>query len=339
MQLQLDSKGLLVSVIVPVYMIENYIDRCISSIRQQTYNNLEIIIINDGSTDNSLQIAQNHTDEDERITIISQRNKGLSAARNEGLRRAHGKYVTFVDGDDWIDSEMISTLVNAIERNKAQIGCCGHSRESEDGIQRFSPKEECLSAKSAVEEWLCNRSIKMMAWGKLYSRELFIENTFFPEGTCFEDTASCWKLFNRSQKVVVISEILYHYCIRPESISTSHSVSNIIDRWYAFQNLYESVGTQNEEFQKLTIRMCFSCIEYAWHERSRYSRIERLEMDETYKAMSDFSKHHLKECRKCGCNLLEWIVAFCACIQAPFYMCSIGYKISRVVKVLSSKRA
>ena len=338
MQLEHDGKQPLVSVIVPVYMIEKYVDRCISSIRQQTYNNLEIIIINDGSIDNSIQICNRHAKEDGRIVVINQENKGLSAARNEGIRLAHGKYLTFVDGDDWIESEMINKLVDAVEQNNAQICCCGHSRESGVVAELFTPRKESLTGKAAVGEWLRNRNIKMMAWGKLYSRDLFRENAFFPEGKYFEDTASCWKLFNRSQKVVVISEILYHYCIRGESISNSHSISNIIDKWYAFHSLYNSVGTHNKEFEKLTMRMCFSCVEYAWHERLKYSKDEWLMMDGVYKEMAAFSREHFKECRECGCNLLERMCIFFACTNTTisFYICSIVHGVYRAIMAHSS---
>lgn len=339
MQLKQTGRQPLVSVIVPVYRIENYVDRCISSIRQQTYHKLEIILINDGSPDHSIQICSSHAKEDERITVIDQENKGLSAARNEGIRLAHGEYLTFVDGDDWIDPEMIGKMVDAVDRNDAQICCCGYARDSENQTKSFVPREECLSAEAAVGEWLRNRNIKMMAWGKLYARELFTEDMFFPVGRCFEDTAACWKLFVRSRKVAVISEALYHYCIRGESISNSHSKRNIVDRWYAVHTVYQLLGSQNKEFEKLTVRMCFSCVEYAWHERSKFSKAEQLEMNETYQEMTEFSKAHIKECRKCGCNLLEWSIAICACVKAPCCMCNLLYKFSRIGKARPSKRA
>lgn len=338
MQLQHDSQNHLVSVIVPVYMIENYIDRCISSIQRQTYTNLEIIIIIDGSTDNSIKICNSHAKTDGRIKVIWQENKGLSSARNKGIRQAQGEYLTFVDGDDWIDSEMIGKMVDAANQNNAQICCCGHSHESYLSTQIFEPKEENLTGKAAVAEWLQNRNIKMMAWGKLYARDLFKECTFFPEGKRFEDTASCWKLFDRSARVAVISDVLYHYCIRNDSISNSCSINNIIDRWHAFHGLYNSIGTHNKEFDKITLRMCFSCIEYAWRERLKYSKDERKMMNGAYKEMASFSRKHFKDCRDCGCNLLERICAFCARANTTisFQIYSIVFCVSHAIMAHSS---
>ena len=114
----------LISVVVPVYNVEQYLKKCLDSIIKQKYNNLEIIIVNDGSTDNSQKICQEYVKKDKRIKLITQKNQGLSAARNTGIDNAHGKYISFVDSDDYLDLEFINELYNTIIENKSDISAC-----------------------------------------------------------------------------------------------------------------------------------------------------------------------------------------------------------------------
>ena len=295
----------LVSVIVPVYMVEQYVDRCITSIRNQSYKNLDIIVVNDGSPDNSLAICNQHALSDKRITIINQENKGLSAARNTGLQKARGEYVTFVDSDDWIAPNMIERMVHEIINSRAQICCCGHMKESRDQSIVCASSYCVLNGKAAASEWLRNRNIKMMAWAKLYGRALFNEERFFPEERWFEDTAVCWKLYTRSENVVVIPDCLYHYCIRTDSITGVHSPKSLRDRWYAFYDLYEGIKSIGPEFEKQALRICFSFIEFFKHGISAFSKEELVEIEPTYQAIVAFSRLHVRDCLRSKCNPIE----------------------------------
>ena len=118
------EKNPVISIIVPVYNVEKYLDRCIQSILVQSFKKFELVLINDGSTDNSLKICQKYREEDNRIVLISQPNKGLSAARNTGLENIHGEYVCFIDSDDFVEKNYLRSLYNNLEKNKADISIC-----------------------------------------------------------------------------------------------------------------------------------------------------------------------------------------------------------------------
>ena len=120
-----------VSVIVPIYNIERYINRCIDSILDQTYTLLEIILVDDGSTDNCSQICDDYAKKDQRIIVIHKKNSGLSDARNSGIEVAHGDYLMFVDGDDWIRKDMISLLIRSVQKNNVKLGMCGYYKVNE----------------------------------------------------------------------------------------------------------------------------------------------------------------------------------------------------------------
>lgn len=214
---------MLISVIVAVYNIEKYIACCIESIRRQTYRELEIILVDDGSTDRSGEICDAYQKKDERIKVIHRKNGGLSAARNTGLAHAEGSYITFVDGDDWIEDSMYEKMAEQVRKEGADLVACRYYRvykdfradESTDKItvfeKPFSMLAQCLRED---EKFL----IQHAAWNKLYKRELLGEERF-PEGKWYEDVVFSAKILSRVQKGVYIDTALYNYvCEREGSI-------------------------------------------------------------------------------------------------------------------------
>lgn len=210
----------LISVIIPVYNIEDYLRKCLISIIEQTYKNLEIIIINDGSTDNTPTICDEFAAHDNRIKVIHQENNGLSYSRNVGLDNAHGEYLGFVDGDDWIEKDMYETLYNLIIQHKADISICTHFSEFTDTtkiefnsgvIQEFTPNEAIICLLEDIK-------IRNYLWEKLSKRELY-KDIRFPVGKIFEDMAVQHKVFYNAQKVVLSCTPKYHYRIRRGSIT------------------------------------------------------------------------------------------------------------------------
>ncbi|WP_328257513.1 glycosyltransferase family 2 protein [Priestia megaterium] len=201
----------LVSVIIPVYNVEKYLKRCLDSVVGQTYKNLEIVIINDGSTDHSLEIAEKYRDKDNRIVLLSQENRGQANARNNGLSICQGKYVMFVDSDDWLNLDCVKKCVNTAIKNKAEIVIfdantikIGHVVYESYGLEIY----DCQSA----------------PWNKLYTKKVW-EGYSFPEGVWYEDLGVIPIIVGLNEKKVKLDEALYNYDFT-RSDSQSHQLNN-----------------------------------------------------------------------------------------------------------------
>lgn len=212
-----------VSVIVPVYNVEKYLDRCMESIVQQTYSNLQIILVDDGAKDKSGTICDTWKERDSRIVVIHQKNGGLSNARNTGIKQANGEYLIFVDSDDVVASSMIEQLVGLIETEDADISICGVSHIFDENDIKFEQNQtETISynRNSAIMEMWYQKSFLPSAWGKAYKKRLF-ENLGFMERILFEDIDVMHELFWRSNKIVYKNVPLYGYVHRENSITTT----------------------------------------------------------------------------------------------------------------------
>lgn len=213
----------LISVIVPVFKVEPYLQRCIDSIVAQTYQNLEILLVDDGSPDRCGEICDRAAQKDRRIRVIHKKNGGLSDARNEGIRSAAGELFLFVDSDDCIAPTMVETLYHQLAENQADIAMCGYEMFDAEG-RRFPIKFELasdplvLSGEEATKRLLMNLEPPMVvAWNKLEKRSLW-ENRSFPVGKQHEDDFTTYQLFYAAKKVVIVGEPLYFYFQRSDSI-------------------------------------------------------------------------------------------------------------------------
>lgn len=210
----------LISVIVPIYNVDRYLGRCLNSIISQTYKNIEIILVNDGSTDNSFSICQNYQKMYPNISIINQSNQGLSVARNVGIEKATGEYIMFIDSDDWIHSNTINILYKDLIGYKAEIAICGMTKcfsYSPNTVLRKS-RVESLDQKEAIKRMLNGEWIS--AWAKLYKKELF-NNIKFPPGKTNEDYPVLIHLFEQCKCITYNSIPLYYYYYREGSICNS----------------------------------------------------------------------------------------------------------------------
>lgn len=236
----------LVSVIVPCYNAELYLIRCLDSIRNQTYTNLQIICVNDGSVDSSLQILQKYMIDDSRIIVINQENKGLSEARNAGLNVATGKYVSFIDSDDWIDLNYYEVLVDLLVRNNADIAMAGMRWVTKDRISKNKNKK-------CIEERF-GRIIHNYPTGsvcdKLFRLDLFNENHLkFIKGRFYEDNIVLLQLSYFSKKVIFDNSVSYYYFYNLESIT--HVVSDEKekkrerDMFFMVETIFNSFGGNN----------------------------------------------------------------------------------------------
>lgn len=215
-----------VSVIVPIYNVEKYLSRCIDSILVQTYQNYELILINDGSPDNCAQIIDKYAKENSKIVAIQQNNQGLSAARNAGIDIAKGMYITFIDSDDYVYPEYLARLVSAIERNDADISICGNVRFSDTinpVIKNNFDGEEIIiriQACKFIYDTKRKKANYVIACGKLYKKELF-SKLRYPVGKLHEDQFLTYKLMYSAEKVVEIGECLYGYYVNEFGIMNS----------------------------------------------------------------------------------------------------------------------
>lgn len=210
----------LISIIVPVYNVEQYLDRCMESILQQTYHRLEIILVDDGSTDSSPAKCDAYAQRDSRIKVIHKPNGGLSDARNAGLELASGDYIGYVDSDDWIEPDMYARMIQACTGHDAQIAVCryfseykdGHSTTKESGRVVPLSREALLTIYiSGSDEYVIYNSV----WSKLFKREL-VREMIFPKGRNSEDIMYTTRAFCRAKRAVYLDQCLYHYVLDRE---------------------------------------------------------------------------------------------------------------------------
>lgn len=201
-----------ISVIVPIYNMEKRLEICLKSLEEQTIDRIEVILINDGSTDNSLNIINKHMKQYPKLyKLINRENKGISASRNEGIKIATGKYLTFVDSDDYIDKEMLEKLYIDIETNNSDISICNYKMVYENGNQTTYHN---ISKKCKISNLYDNPQmiykIDYAPWNKIYKKELW-EGIEFPVGLKYEDLETILKVFLKANKITYIEDYLYNY--------------------------------------------------------------------------------------------------------------------------------
>lgn len=230
----------LITLIVPIYMVEPYLNRCIKSLVTQTYQNLEIILVDDGSKDNCPAICDAWAKKDSRIRVIHRKNGGLSAARNSGIDAAKGEYLAFVDSDDFVSEEFIETLYQACKQTGSLIAQCRY--EYVDGDKMTKDKEEVTepmevySGKEMIKgmSWR-DGAYNVVAWNKLYHKSLF-ESVRYPKGRIHEDEATTHKLFYQAERVAFVYRFLYGYYTGGTSITRDKFLKKRLDWEWAVRN-------------------------------------------------------------------------------------------------------
>lgn len=217
-----------VSIIVPVYNVKEYLEECLTSILDQTYPQLEILLVDDGSTDGSTDICQTYQKSDASIRYIRQENQGLSGARNTGLRMMTGEWVCFVDSDDWLDRHYVETLLEEAYRTQADVVACSYYLASDLATVAVKlPAYHSESKKQLMTDYFTKEALKTIVWNKLY-RSSLLEGLRFELGKLHEDEFFTFRLLDRVSSGVQIPEPLYFYRQREDSImSTAFSVRNI----------------------------------------------------------------------------------------------------------------
>ena len=211
-----------ISIIVPVYNTEKYLSKCLNSLIKQTYKDIEIIVVNDGSKDKSLEIAKKFAKQDNRIKVFNKENGGLSSARNFGIEKASGEYIGFVDSDDYIKENMFEILYNMIKEANAKIAICGWYLVEDNQIRtcNFKCKKLVLNDEQAIDMLLNHVSFDNFACNKLFHRALF-KDVIFPFGELLEDLSTIYKLIHEAKVIVVDSNPLYYYVLHSNSITSN----------------------------------------------------------------------------------------------------------------------
>lgn len=255
----------LVSVIVPVYNIEEYLDECIESIVLQTYKNLEIVLIDDGSTDLSGKKCDEWKARDKRIMVIHQENKGLSAARNKGIAISRGEWIVFVDSDDIVSLDYVAYLYMLAKTYKVQIVQCERG-----DLQGDNERENVIDKKMSSRDFLLSFFYQTTAWGKIYKKILF-EKERYPVGKIHEDMAVTYKLVYMAQNIVYTSKILYFVRQRTGSITRKEKFYK--ERLDILQFYKEQTKFYEERNEKKLVNRAYR--EYAYALLENYNKTKK----------------------------------------------------------------
>lgn len=212
----------LVSIIVPVYKVEEYLPRCVDSLLKQTYKNIEIILVDDGSPDGCGKLCDDYAARDSRVKVIHKKNGGLSDARNVAIPKACGEYIVFVDSDDWVSKYYVGHLYEAIKKDDADLAISWFENvykdyQNNDEEQSHIEGYECLNSHECLKKLLYQDGVECCAWGKLYKRKI-ITNLRYPTGKLYEDIPVTYECIKRSRRIAVIENADYYYLQRNTSI-------------------------------------------------------------------------------------------------------------------------
>lgn len=315
----------LISIIIPVYNVEDYLDACVFSVINQIYKHLEIILIDDGSSDNSSEMCEKWALKDDRIKVIHKKNGGLSDARNAGLKIFKGKYVSFVDSDDILDIHFIEWLYKAICIKKVKMSACDLKCFFEETDIK-SNKKECnitvYTSLESLEQVMAGKKIRAIACNKLYDREL-IQNVQFVYGKHHEDEFFTYNIIHKAQQVAYVDEQLYYYRQRPGSIMSSFSMKRLdaLEAYLERQSLFKT------DYPTLYIRdkvsFCVSCISY-YRLALENQNIDIIDFKSRIKKLRGKVKFTFTELLKCSLKDLIYIFMSGNCID---FFCKILNKI------------
>lgn len=251
----------MISVIVPVYNVEKTLERCIDSIVTQSYSDLEIILVNDGTQDSSRDICEEYKKKDSRIIIVDKENGGLSSARNCGLDICSGEYISFIDSDDWIEQDFYRTLINNMVKYECDIVISNTFNIDEEG-RRWRPYKAESGMYLGEEALKCNLGCGYpcddVVWNKLYKKELW-EEIRFPFGRIHEDTFVMAKVMSRAKRVYFDDTISYFYLQRGDSIAHQSFNKKSIDKFDAYAEVAQYIYANFLQYYNLIVKKMINC--------------------------------------------------------------------------------
>ncbi len=280
-----------ISIIIPVYNVEKYIRRCLDSVLNQTYSNYEVLIVDDGSTDSSADIAREYEVIDSRFNVLNKENGGQGSARNYALDNISGNYISFIDSDDWVHPEFLERLITSIKEEHADVAMCNVQRVWDKGAISKKVVGNCTSqVVEDIEEFL--KTASFVVWNKLYKRELF-QDIRFPEKMMYEDFACVPTVLIKAKRISIISDALYNYFWRPGSTTNSYQHSADILK---AQNILETSSLADKTPKLLMVyfvrEVLGSYVERAILDNSRIWEIDEIMRDgkRKYSNMTDYIK-------------------------------------------------
>ena len=342
----------LISIVVPIYNVEKYLTRCIDSIIKQTYKNIEIILVDDGSPDNCGKICDEYAQKDNRIIVIHKENEGLSATRNAGIEIAKGKYIGFVDSDDYIKEDMYESLYNDMKKYDVDISICKYIEVFIDDTNNNHKKSDVQNEENVkiynnidiLKKLLYNENITDHAWNKLYKTELFKNNNIrYPKGYMFEDIGTTYLLFEKAKKISLSSKMGYYYIRRESSILGKVNEKLIYHLLQMIKNRYEYLVEEVPELKKKlvenrvrTIKTIFGYICIA-QKKDLLNNEKIKEEYEFYKKNFKKSKKYLMNIQK---NILEKFECYLLYYNKKSYWnyYKIKLKIKKIIKGKSNVR-
>ena len=274
-----------ISVIIPVYNVEKYLEQCLDSVINQTFKDIEIICVNDGSTDNSRKILEEYKNKDSRIIIVDKENGGLSSARNAGFRVAKGAFVSFIDSDDWVSFEFLEKLYKNITTLNTNISICAvhqfdeNTQNIDDSVPYFTLEYFDSSFDNRVFSYEDTKpflmDVPVMAWNKLYRKSFLDENkAIFPEGLIWEDGPFFFSIYFKTKQVSIIRDFLYYYRINRKGSIIQKGGKSFIDIIDVVELMYNSIKNLS----------CFDEIKYEFYYRKIDDIVYRYDLiDNIYK--------------------------------------------------------
>lgn len=251
----------LISVIIPVYNTEKYLKKCMASVLGQTYQNLEIILVDDGSSDGSGQMCDEFAREDSRVKVIHKDNGGPSAARNVALDAVRGEYIGFIDSDDWVEPEMYEEMLAAIHDRQADLAmCCTEKIRSDRIFWQDIGRDRVYSGQAALYQLICDKDVTSFSVNKLFHKSL-LEGLRYPlDRKAFEDTIFFAQVFTRVNRAVHLNKVFYHYLRRDDSTLGKWDLSMQLKFCVAHQERYEILRATHPELTPVMLRQYKGCL-------------------------------------------------------------------------------
>ena len=238
----------LVSIVVPVYKVEQYLERCVDSLVAQDYRPIEVILVNDGSPDGCGEIIKRYEEKYPFVQSIWQKNSGVGVARNTGIARASGKYIALIDSDDYIEQDAISCLVDIAEKQRADIIVFNFYFEFPSGKKipfGLMTRQKNMSGDEAARESLKLLKLPTFCWNKFYKRSLFTDHNILFPSIYYEDLATVSRVLIKAKNVVLVNKPYYHYCLRKSGITGNFGLKNIMDYLSAVDIIRQFIYTEN----------------------------------------------------------------------------------------------
>ena len=314
-----------VSIVIPVYNAEQYVKTAADSILKQTYENIELILVDDGSTDNSGKLLDELAAKDTRVTAVHTANKGAAAARNKGVRVSTGEWIGFVDSDDTVTADYVEYLMNMAKRENADIAVCGYSKVY-DSVPEYNEQEQIISMNGyeAMETLLYQRLFMSVPWGSLQKRYIW-DNLAFPEGTGAEDMGTLYKMYAAAGKVIYGSHRNYHYYQRITNTVYSDSNNRNNDYYKHSADMLRYVTDMYPDYKNAAYSRHFSCCFQILSETRRIDKnremIERVTAD-IKKCRSIVLKDKKARMR----NRLAAFVSYCVGVKMLHLVLNAGYR-------------